>query len=80
MNLINVPSASWTHAFSLPSHYTVGPTACEPTVAPYDARPVRVTGLPLPLIEDFGDAFEGKCFVRLPRRTPEQLHISGRGT
>ena len=79
MNLINIPDREWTHSFGLPSHWTVGPTACDPSRDAVALKRVAVTGLPLPVREDFGpDAFGGKCFVRLPRRTAADLHISGR--
>ena len=77
MNLINVPSDKWTNSFNLHSHYAVGPTACEPLVDAAYVRPVAVSGLPLPLSEDFGNAFKGKCFVRIPKRSPAELHVSG---
>ena len=79
MHNVNIPSHKWTHSFLLPSHYAVGPTACEPALDASTIRQVPVTGLPLPVAEEFGpDAFNGKCFVRMPRRTEQQTRISGR--
>ena len=79
MNLINIPSSEWTHSFPLPSHYVVGPTLGEPSLDACAIRRVAVTNLPLPLHEEFGpNAFEGKCFVRLPKRTAKEVHVSGR--
>ena len=77
--MINVPSSQWTHAFALPVHFTVGPTASEPYRGAADLRPAPVPGLPLPLAEDFGPdgAFGGKCFVRMPRRPAHLMHVSG---
>ena len=79
MNTIHVRQEDWTNSFLLPSHYTVGPTAAEPYVDASAIRQTRVAGLPLPIAEDYSpDAFGGKYFVRMPRRTPEETHVSGR--
>lgn len=79
MNLINIPSSKWTHSFPLPSHYVAGPTVSEPSLDACALRRVAVTNVPLPLHEEFGpNAFGGKCFVRLQRRTAKEVHVSGR--
>ena len=79
MSLINVPYSDWVNEFKLPSHFTVGPTATDPTVDACAIRQSAVTGLPLPFVEDFSlDAFEGKYFVRFPRKPSSSLHVSGR--
>ena len=79
-NLVQAPALSKSsYGFPLPSHYIVGPTESQPFLDPSFVRPATVSGLPFPMHEDFGpDAFGGKVFVRLPRKTAEQLHISGR--
>ena len=77
MNLINVSSRKWTHSFALPSHYTIGPTVCNPHLDGNAIRRAPVTGNALPFAEDFSpDAFAGKVFVRLPHLT--ELHVSER--
>jgi len=78
-SIINVPYSQWINSFALPSHYTVGPTACEPALDACAIRQTHVTGIPLRIREDFTpDAFGGKYFVRLPRRSAKELHVSGR--
>jgi hypothetical protein len=74
-SLIRIPSSEARSRFALPSHFTVGPTAAEPS-APMLARRVWVKGCPLPLYEDFelhGDAFDGKSFVRFPLRNDTKV-------
>ena len=48
----------------------------DPNRGPVDLRPVLIRGLPLPLREEFGDAFDGKHFVRFPHR--ERPPVNGR--
>lgn len=72
MDLISIPEEEWTHSFTLPSHFNVSRTGT--------LSPATVTGLPLPLREEFQaptDAFDGKVFVRFPRLDEGQLHVMG---
>ena len=69
-SLITVASPGQS-SFGLPSHFEVGPTACHPERGVSEVHRVNVEGNPLPIREDFtfrNDAFEGKSFVRFPRR------------
>ena len=59
------------HGFYLHSHFDVGPTASSPNRLSASINQVEVRGVPLASFEDFrvpADAFEGKAFVRFPRR------------
>jgi len=57
-------------SYALPAHFWVGPDLA-------DLRRAHVRGLPLPLREDFGDAYEGRCFVRF-HRTKSLQAVHGR--
>ena len=81
--LVNFATSDPRYGFSLPSHFEVGPTQKEPHRGPFDLQAASIKDLPLPLREDFqhaSDAFDGKCFVRFPRRTDQQMErpVSGR--
>lgn len=79
--LIHLSPSATPYAFALPSHFEVGPTASEPTRGKMDLRQVTVRRLPLPFYEDFktasSDAFEGKTFVRFPRKAAETYDVHG---
>ena len=70
-SLVTVASSAPRYGFYLPSHFEVGPTASHPHRGSADLHQVAVRGLPLPLREEFAtpsDAYEGRSFVRFPRR------------
>ena len=67
-------AASPFSSFPLPAHFDVGPTKDDPVRGAFNLRRVQVRGLPLPLHEDFGDAFGGKSFVRFPQRDIPAVH------
>lgn len=69
-----LPATVQSFAFELPSHAVVGPTTSDPSCSAVAFRPVSVRGLPLPLREDFADAFAGRQFVRFPVRRGPSLH------
>jgi hypothetical protein len=80
-SLVNLSPSATPYAYALPSHFEVGPTARAPHRGKMDINQVLVARLPLPLREDFksgSDAFDGKCFVRFPRRASESPQVRWR--
>ena len=80
-SLVNLSPSTTPYAYALPSHFEVGPTARSPYRGKLDINRVLVARLPLPLYEDFkgaSDAFDGKCFVRFPRRASESYQVHWR--